>query len=103
MGGRKEQMSSDIEDDSSRRSARPHETRGLSAGRASDAMVVAANVVLVGWQKVDGLVTAIIRGDVAAVRAATDAGGRRTQDREIVGVHVIPTLTRAWGDIFPID
>ena len=52
------------------------ETRGLS-GRieAADAMVKTANVVFVGWQKVDaGLVTAIVRGDVGSVKAATDAG-----------------------------
>ena len=42
---------------------------------ATDAMVKAANVTFVGWQKVDaGLVTAIVRGDVASVKAATDAG-----------------------------
>ena len=42
---------------------------------AADAMVKAANVRLVGWEKIDaGLVTAIVRGDVAAVRAAVDAG-----------------------------
>ena len=52
------------------------ETRGLGGMiEAADAMVKAANVVFVGWQKVDaGLVTAIVRGDVASVKAATDAG-----------------------------
>ena len=52
------------------------ETRGLVGMiDAADAMVKAANVVFVGWQKVDaGLVTAIVRGDVASVKAATDAG-----------------------------
>ena len=52
------------------------ETRGLvSMIEASDAMVKAANVIFVGWQKVDaGLVTAIVRGDVGSVKAATDAG-----------------------------
>ena len=52
------------------------ETRGLVGMiEAADAMVKAANVVFVGWQKVDaGLVTAIVRGDVASVKAATDAG-----------------------------
>ena len=52
------------------------ETRGLVGMiEATDAMVKTANVVFVGWQKVDaGLVTAIVRGDVASVKAATDAG-----------------------------
>src|SRR5918993_3644484 len=52
------------------------ETRGLVGMiEAADAMVKTANVVFVGWQKVDaGLVTAIVRGDVASVKAATDAG-----------------------------
>jgi microcompartment protein CcmL/EutN len=52
------------------------ETRGfVGMIEATDAMVKTANVVFVGWQKVDaGLVTAIVRGDVASVKAATDAG-----------------------------
>ena len=52
------------------------ETRGLVGMiEAADAMVKTANVVFVGYQKVDaGLVTAIVRGDVASVKAATDAG-----------------------------
>ena len=62
------------------------ETRGLvGMVEAADAMVKTANVVFVGWQKVDaGLVTAIVRGDVASVKAATDAGAaaaRRAHDR----------------------
>jgi hypothetical protein len=61
---------------------------------AADAMVKAANVRLVGWEKIDaGLVTAIVRGDVAAVRAAVDAGaaaGRRVG--QVVATHVIPQL-----------
>ena len=59
---------------------------------AADAMVKAANVRLVGWEKIDaGLVTAIVRGDVAAVRAAVDAGavaGRKVG--VVVATHVIP-------------
>src|SRR6476619_6779346 len=59
---------------------------------AADAMVKAANVRLVGWEKIDaGLVTAIVRGDVAAVRAAVDAGaaaGRKVG--KVVATHVIP-------------
>ena len=52
------------------------ETRGLIAMiEAADAMVKAAKVNLVGWEKIgSGYVTAMVRGDVAAVRAATDAG-----------------------------
>ena len=59
---------------------------------AADAMVKAANVRLVGWEKIDaGLVTAIVRGDVAAVKAAVDAGaaaGRRVG--VVVATHIIP-------------
>lgn len=69
------------------------ETRGLvSAVEAADAMVKAANVKLVGREKVgSGLVTVIVRGDVGAVKAATDAGAAAA-DRvgELVSVHVIP-------------
>ena len=59
---------------------------------AADAMVKAANVQLVGWEKVDaGLVTAIVRGEVAAVKAATDAGAAAARRvGELVSVHVIP-------------
>jgi len=69
------------------------ETRGLVGMiEAADAMVKAANVVFVGWQKVDaGLVTAIVRGDVASVKAATDAGAAAARRvGELVSVHVIP-------------
>ena len=56
---------------------------------AADAMLKTANVVLVSWQKVDaGLVTAIIRGDVGSVKAATDAGAAAARRvGELVGVH----------------
>ena len=52
------------------------ETRGfIGMIEATDAMLKTANVTFVGWQKVDaGLVTAIVRGDVASVKVATDAG-----------------------------
>ena len=52
------------------------ETRGfVGMVEASDAMVKTANVVIVGWEKVDaGLVTVLVRGDVGSVKAATDAG-----------------------------
>ena len=69
------------------------ETRGLIGMiEAADAMVKTANVVFVGWQKVDaGLVTAIVRGDVGSVKAATDAGAAAARRvGELVSVHVIP-------------
>ena len=69
------------------------ETRGLVAMiEASDAMVKAAKVTLVGWEKIGaGYVTAIVRGDVAAVKAATDAGAAAARRvGELVSVHVIP-------------
>ena len=69
------------------------ETRGFTAMvEASDAMVKAANVELIGYEKIGGgFVTAIVRGDVAAVRAAVDAGIRAAEKvGEIVSTHVIP-------------
>ncbi len=81
------------------------ETRGLVGMiEAADAMIKTANVTLVGWQKVDaGLVTAIVRGDVAAVKAATDAGAAAARRvGELVGVHVIPRPADDVEDIFPI-
>ena len=69
------------------------ETRGLVAMiEASDAMVKAANVTLVGYEKIGaGFVTAIVRGDVAAVKAATDAGAAAARRvGELISVHVIP-------------
>ena len=69
------------------------ETKGLVANiEAADAMVKAANVVLVGQVKIGaGLVTAMVRGDVGAVKAATDAGAAAGQKvGEVVSVHVIP-------------
>src|ERR671910_838044 len=71
---------------------------------ATDAMVKAANVVFVGWQKDDaGLVTAIVRGDVASVKAATDAGAAAARKvGELVGVHVIPRPADDLERIFPI-
>lgn len=69
------------------------ECRGLVAMiEAADAAVKAANVTLVGWEKIDaGLVTAIVRGEVGAVKAAVDAGaaaGRRVG--EVISTHIIP-------------
>jgi microcompartment protein CcmL/EutN len=82
------------------------ETRGLVGMiEAADAMVKTANVVLVGWQKVDaGLVTAIVRGDVGSVKAATDAGAAAARRvGELVGVHVIPRPADGLEKIFPIS
>ena len=79
------------------------ETRGLVGMiEAADAMVKAANVLFVGWQKVDaGLVTAIVRGDVASVKAATDAGAAAARRvGELVGVHVIPRPADGLDKIF---
>lgn len=81
------------------------ETRGLVGMiEAADAMVKTANVVLVGWQKVDaGLVTAIVRGDVGSVKAATDAGAQAARRvGELVGVHVIPRPAEDLERVFPI-
>jgi microcompartment protein CcmL/EutN len=69
------------------------ETRGFSAMvEAADAMVKAAKVELVGFEKIGGgYVTAIVRGDVAACRAAVEAGSRAAEKvGEIVSTHVIP-------------
>jgi len=69
------------------------ETRGLvGAVEAADAMVKAANVTLIGRTQVGGgLVTVMVRGDVAAVKAATDAGAAAAgRVGELVSVHVIP-------------
>ena len=69
------------------------ETRGLVAAiEAADAMVKAANVQLVGTEKIgSGLVSVLVRGDVGAVKAATEAGAAAAQRLgEIIAVHVIP-------------
>ncbi len=69
------------------------ETRGLvPLIEATDAMVKAASVELVGWDRVGaGMVTSFVRGDVAAVKAATDAGAAAAAKiGEVVSVHVIP-------------
>ncbi|HMQ03403.1 MAG TPA: BMC domain-containing protein [Pyrinomonadaceae bacterium] len=60
---------------------------------AADAMVKAANVTLVGYEKVDaGLVTAIVRGEVGAVKAAVDAGASAARKvGTVTAVHVIPS------------
>ena len=69
------------------------ETRGLVAAiEAADAMLKAANVVLVGTEKIgSGLVTVMVRGDVGAVKSATDAGAAAaSRVGELLSVHVIP-------------
>jgi len=69
------------------------ETRGLvGAIEAADAMVKAANVSLVGKETIGfGLVTVMVRGDVGAVKAATEAGAEAARRvGELVSVHVIP-------------
>ena len=75
------------------------ETRGLVAAiEAADAMLKAANVVLVGTEKIgSGLVSVMVRGDVGAVKAAVEAGNASAAALgEIVAVHVIP---RPHGDV----
>ncbi|MBZ2069540.1 propanediol utilization microcompartment protein PduA [Streptococcus sanguinis] len=69
------------------------ETKGLvGAIEAADAMVKAANVTLIGKEQVGaGLVTVLVRGDVGAVKAATDAGAAAAENvGELISVHVIP-------------
>ena len=80
------------------------ETRGLVALiEASDAMCKAASVDLVGWDRVGaGMVTSFVRGDVAAVKAATDAGAAAAAKvGEVVSVHVIPRPHEELGHAVP--
>ena len=81
------------------------ETRSFAAMvEGADAMVKAAKVVLVSFEKTGGgYVTAVIRGDVAAVKAATDAG-RLAASRvgEMVAVHVIPRPHANVDDVLPL-
>ena len=81
------------------------ETRGFVAMvEASDAMVKAARVQLVHYEKIGGgYVTTIVRGDVAAVRAATEAGAAAAAKvGEVVSVHVIPRPHAMLEDVLPI-
>jgi microcompartment protein CcmL/EutN len=81
------------------------ETRGFVAMvEASDAMVKAAKVRLIGYEKIGGgYVTTIVRGDVAAVRAATEAGSTAASKvGEVISVHVIPRPHPALEDVLPI-
>jgi ethanolamine utilization protein EutM len=81
------------------------ETKGLVALiEASDAMVKAANVTLIGWQKIgSGLVTSLVVGDVAAVKAAVDAGATAAgRIGEVIGVQVIPRPHEDIGTVLPV-
>jgi ethanolamine utilization protein EutM len=80
------------------------ETKGLVALiEASDAMLKAANVSLLGWQKIgSGLVTSLVVGDVAAVKAAVDAGATAAaRVGEVIGVQVIPRPHEDLGSVLP--
>src|SRR5438105_11459790 len=81
------------------------ETKGF-VGRveAADAMGKAAKVELVGYEKIGGgFVTAIVRGDVAAVKAATEAGQRAAERvGELVSVHVIPRPRVNIDEVLPL-
>lgn len=82
------------------------ETRGLVGSiEAADAMVKAANVTLIGKEHVGGgLVTVLVRGDVGAVKAATDAGAAAAQRiGELVSVHVIPRPHSEVETILPVS
>ncbi|MHC2070626.1 BMC domain-containing protein [Bremerella sp. T1] len=80
------------------------ETKGfVTLVEATDAMLKAANVTFVGWDKVgSGLVSAFITGDVAAVKAATDAGAAAAgRLGEVVSVQVIPRPHEDIGIVLP--
>ena len=80
------------------------ETRGLvGAIEAADAMVKAANVVLIGKEQIGGgFVTIMVRGDVGAVKAATDAGAAAARKvGELLSVHVIPRPHEELAKILP--
>jgi ethanolamine utilization protein EutM len=81
------------------------ETRGLVAMiEAADAMVKAAQVGIVGWEKIgNGYVTVLVRGEVAAVRAATDAGAAAARRvGEVIAVHIIPRPHPSLEDALPL-
>ena len=80
------------------------ETKGLVAlMEGSDAMLKAANVEMIGWDKAgSGLVTAFVKGDVAAVKAAVDAGAEAAgRVGQVVSVHVIPRPHDDLGGMMP--
>jgi ethanolamine utilization protein EutM len=81
------------------------ETKGLVALiEGSDAMLKAANVTFLGWQKIgSGLVTAMVVGDVAAVKAALDAGSAAAgRVGEVISVQVIPRPHEDLGTVLPV-
>ncbi len=81
------------------------ETRGLVASiEAADAMVKSADVTLVGTEKIgSGLVTIMVRGDVGAVKAATESGAAAAAKLgELVAVHVIPRPHSDVEKILPV-
>lgn len=81
------------------------ETRGLVAAiEAADAMVKAANVVLIGTEKIgSGLVSVMVRGDVGAVKAATEAGSTAAARLgEVIATHVIPRPHSDVEKILPV-
>lgn len=80
------------------------ETRGLTASiEAADAMLKAADVELVGTEKIgSGLVTVIVKGEVGAVKAATESGQEAaSRIGELVATHVIPRPHLSVGSILP--
>jgi ethanolamine utilization protein EutM len=81
------------------------ETKGFVALlEATDAMMKAANVTFMGWDKVgSGMVSAFVTGDVAAVKAATDAGATAAgRIGEVVSVQVIPRPHDDLGIVLPV-
>jgi len=81
------------------------ETKGFAAMvEASDAMVKAAKVDLVGYEKIGGgYVTALVRGDVAAVKAATEAGSAAAEKvGDVISVHIIPRPHANVDETLPI-
>ncbi len=82
------------------------ETKGLvSLVEASDAMLKAANVQMTGWDKVgSGMVTSFVSGDVAAVKAAIDAGAAAASKvGEVIGVHIIPRPHDELAAVMPVS
>jgi ethanolamine utilization protein EutM len=82
------------------------ETKGFIAlVEATDAMMKAANVQFMGWDKVgSGLVSAFVTGDVAAVKAATDAGASAAgRVGEVISVQVIPRPHEDLGIVLPVS
>src|SRR5467141_3369636 len=82
------------------------ETKGLVGSiEAADAMVKAANVILIGKEYIgSGYVTVMVRGDVGAVKAATDAGAAAARRvGELISVHVIPRPHQEVERVLPVD